>query len=399
MHKPSTHLFASQSGSASRNQGGFTLIELMVGALLGMLTVIVISQVLIDSEEQRRKVAMGGDSDINGSLALFTMQRDIQMAGYGMGSTEMMGCSLVAFRSGKSVIPDEDDPHPETFILAPVIIANGTDGAPDTITVVRGETVGSSVPMKLATISNGTVVGDLRDITTGLTGRFNVESSLGVHAGDQIISVPTNWTSTPCHLLEVTHDPGSADSQLTPTNIPYYATSLWNTDTVWNQIHPSPKFLVNMGRIGQRRYFLNNTTPYTLRTRNLSSVTGTFSFEDLYPEIVNLQALYGKDLDGNGSIDRFDTTTPTTGPGWAQVVAVRIALVARNPQFEKDEVTVAEPLWEMGKAVEVQGETLVDCGTDNLCVTLKIDSLPDWKHYRYKVYSTTIPLRNILWTK
>ena len=51
--------------------------------------------------------------------------------------------------------------------------------------------------MKLATISNGTVVGDLRDITTGLTGRFNVESSLGVHAGDQIISVPTNWTSTP----------------------------------------------------------------------------------------------------------------------------------------------------------------------------------------------------------
>ena len=32
-----------------------------------MLTVIVISQVLIDSEEQRRKVAMGGDSDINGS--------------------------------------------------------------------------------------------------------------------------------------------------------------------------------------------------------------------------------------------------------------------------------------------------------------------------------------------
>lgn len=399
MHKPPFHRSAPGHGATSRRQSGFTLIELMVGALLGMLTVIVISQVLIDSEERRRKVAMGGDADINGSLALFTLQRDIQMAGYGMGTTDMMGCTLVAFRSGKSVIPDEDDPHPETFTLAPVIIANGTDGAPDTITVVRGETVGSSVPMKLEA-SSGTIIGDKRDITTGLTGRFSVESALGVRAGDQIITVPPTWTAgTPCHLLEVTHDGASADSQLTPTNIPYYATSLWNTDTVWNQTHPAPKFLVNMGRIGQRRYFLNNTTPYTLRSRNLSSVTGTFSFEDLYPEIVNLQALYGKDLDGNGSIDRFDTTTPTTAAGWAQVVALRVALVARNPQFEKDEVTVAEPLWEMGKAVEVQGETLVDCGTDNLCMTLKLDTVPNWKHYRYKVYSTTIPLRNILWTK
>ena len=91
-----------------------------------------------------------------------------------------------------------------------------------------------------------------------------------------------------------------------------------------------------MGRIGQRRYFLNNTTPYTLRTRNLSSVTGTFSFEDLYPEIVNLQALYGKDLDGNGSIDRFDTTTRPPGPGWAGGCRTHSPGCAQ-PQFEKDE--------------------------------------------------------------
>lgn len=397
MHTLFTPSAPTRARSRDR-QSGFTLIELMVGALLGMLAVIVISHVLIQSEDRRRQVAMGGDSDINGSLALFTLQRDIQMAGYGMGTTEMMGCSLVAYRSGKSVIPDEDEPHPETFTLAPVIIDDGATNGPDTITVVRGETVGGSVPISLAQ-SGGVITGDKKDTTAGTHGRFAVDSSLGVRAGDQLITVPADVAATPCHLVEATHDVASLDSQITATNIPYYATSLWNTDTVWNKTHVSPKFLVNMGRIAQRRYFLNNAAPYTLRSRNLSSVTGTFSFEDLYPEIVNLQAYYGKDLDGNGSIDRFDTVTPTSPAEWAQVVAVRLALVARNTQYDKHEVTPIAPTWDVGAAVEVVDNNLVDCGDSSKCLPLKVDHLPEWKHYRYKVYSTTIPVRNVLWTK
>ena len=132
---------------------------------------------------------------------------------------------------------------------------------------------------------------------------------------------------------------------------------------------------------------------------NLSSVTGTFSFEDLYPEIVNLQAYYGKDLDGNGSIDRFDTVTPTNPTEWGQVVAVRLALVARNTQYDKHEVTTAVPTWDVGTAVSVVDNNLVDCGDNSKCLPLKVDHLPEWKHYRYKVYSTTIPVRNVLWTK
>jgi type IV pilus assembly protein PilW len=30
-------------------------------------------------------------------------------------------------------------------------------------------------------------------------------------------------------------------------------------------------------------------------------------------------------------------------------------------------------------------------------VTLKVDGNADWKHYRYKVYETVVPLRNLLW--
>lgn len=357
----------------------------MVGALLGMLTVIVISQMLINSEERRRNVAMGGDADINGSLALFTLQRDIQMAGYGMGTTDMMGCKMVAYYNSKRVIPDEDDPHAQDFILAPVIIDNGVDDAPDTITVVRGETVSSSVPMRL------------KDATSDKPDRFVVEATLGVRAGDQFISVPQPLNdSTPCQVFEATNNVAAADTTLSSTNLPHTNTSKWNTETT---PHSQPTFLVNLGRLAQRQYFLTTSAPFTLRSRNLSSINGTFSFEDLYPEIVNMQALYGKDVDGNGTVDRYDHTTPTTSAGWASVVSIRIALVARSNQYDKDEVTSAEPQWDLGSAVSVFDETTVDCGDNSKCMTLKIDQVPDWKHFRYKIYTTTIPLRNVLWTK
>ena len=36
------------------------------------------------------------------------------------------------------------------------------------------------------------------------------------------------------------------------------------------------------------------------------------------------------------------------------------------------------------------------CGTSK-CLKLKIDTLPNWKRYRYRVFDTVIPLRNMLW--
>ena len=35
------------------------------------------------------------------------------------------------------------------------------------------------------------------------------------------------------------------------------------------------------------------------------------SANDVFPEIVNLRAFYGKDTNGDGVIDAYDTTPPT----------------------------------------------------------------------------------------
>lgn len=370
---------------ASRQQHGFTLIELMVGVVLGMLTVIIISQVLIHSEASRRNVAMGGDAEVNGSLSLFSLQRDIQMAGYGLTNLpDAMGCTV------KSKFDSEDE---QPFTLAPALIVNGADGAPDSVTVIQGHTANSSVPMR---------------VTSDLAGRFKVESSMGIREGDQIVAVPQIWSPTDhsqwCTLYSVTHNSPSADTSLSNDNVPHSDTGTENgTDTYkWNATaiapatgYPAGSLLLNLGSPSIRTYSISDE--YSLQTVERAATNGTTTTQDLYSQIVNLQALYGKDTNDDGTVDVYNTTIPTTTAEWQQIISVRIALVARSNQFIKEKVTTTEPLWNLGAATTVEGETTVDCGSDSKCVTLKLSHVTDWEHYRYKVYSTTIPLRNVLW--
>jgi len=125
--------------------------------------------------------------------------------------------------------------------------------------------------------------------------------------------------------------------------------------------------------------------------RRVDIDTGTWtSAEVLFPQIVNLQAVYGHDTltaapGPYRTVDTWNTTNPTTPDGWTRVIAVRVALVARSIQYEKAEVTTAEPTWDP------------DGRPDTAPVTIKVDHLTDWRHYRYKLFEAVIPLRNMLW--
>lgn len=365
-----------QHMTTPRRQQGFTLVELMVGVLLGMLTVLVIAQVLSQSESRRRNVAMGGDATINGSLSLFTLQRDIQVAGYGLAANpSALGCS----------VRSQYDTTPSTFPLVPVLITSGASGAPDTITVLQGQTQSSSVPMR---------------VTSDQVGRFQVETTTGVHAGDQVVAVPASWSPSDasqwCTLYKVTNNTASADTTLSNDTLPHANTDLWNKTAIAPATgYPSGSFLLNLGTPVLRTYSISST--YNLQVTERSSSTGGATTQDLYPQIVNLQALYGKDTDGNGSVDVYETKTPTTSAEWQTVVSIRVALVARSNQYEKELVTTSEPKWNVGKATTVSDDAEEECESSSQCITLKISNLPDWQHYRYKVYSTTIPLRNVLW--
>lgn len=362
------------------SQKGFTLVELMVGVVLGLLTVLVITQVTVQAESRRRAVSMGSDAQINGSLALFSLQRDIQMAGYGaLSSPDALGCTILTQFNAASTT--------YSYTLAPVVITDGASGAPDTVQVMLARTRGSSVPIKIT--ENHTQTGN----------NFVVASSLGVSAGDLMIAVPkTQSAATNCAVFSVQADTSSASTTLSATRIPHVSTSTskWNVNTIFPAAgYAKDDYLLNMGSMVLRAYTVSATNE--LVAMEVSTTTGTQDTRPFYPQIVNLQAMYGKDTSGDGVIDLYDNTTPTTAADWQKVQNIRLAVVARSAHYEKDAVTTSAPTWDVGASVTVSGTSTADCNSGSKCITLKVNQDTDWQHYRYKVYETIVPLRNVLW--
>jgi type IV pilus assembly protein PilW len=386
MHFYPTHL----PRSTSRASRGFTLVELMVGLVLGMLTVLVITEVTSMAEGKKRTVSMGSDAQINGALSLYTLQRDIQMAGYGaVGNLAALGCAI------KGSFKDPDAPAATPAIefaptLAPVVIKDGVGGAPDEITILQSRKSNFSAPL-LVTKDHS---------KTGNS--FTVKSTFGVAAGDLMIAVPTDgkWdASNWCSVFSVTDDGAATPTETTLDShrVPHVAggasKSKWNSGSVFpDNGYLEKSYLLNMGSLSFNTYAVNaaqQNLEVTARTADAVSAT-----ETLYPQIVNLQAMYGKDTAGTGQVGTYDTVAPTTAADWQRVLAIRIAVVARSTQYEKETVTRTDPLWDVGASSTVADAAA--CG-DSKCVPLKISQVPDWEHYRYKVYDTIVPLRNMLW--
>lgn len=362
------HLFAPRRAHSR----GVTLIELMVGLVLGLVVTLVVAQVMSFAEGQKRITTGGADAQVNGALALYTLQREIQMAGYGLtGSRAVLGCPIKAKHATGGDF---------TWPLVPVTITNGANGAPDQINLISASRP-FSVPL-LVTVDHAKD-GD----------RFVVRSPIGAAVGDLMVAVPdpfdaaTDW----CTAFNV--------SAINGSNQLVHATG---ANGKWNQAgassimpdagYPAGTTIVNAGQLINRTFEV--TGAQTLRQRTLDTGSAALTDQDLFPQIVNLQAMYGKDTDNDGVVDTYDNVAPTTNAAWRQVLAVRMAVVARSASYQKDEVTQAEPRWDVGSDTNVAGAAA--CGTSQ-CVTLKVDTLADWKHYRYTVYDVIAPLRNLLW--
>jgi type IV pilus assembly protein PilW len=121
--------------------------------------------------------------------------------------------------------------------------------------------------------------------------------------------------------------------------------------------------------------------------------------------IVHLRAQYGLDANGDGFIQSSEwqdgCTTASQLPvgagtppaciapaasDWAKILAIRIAVVARSAQPERPDpatgnctTTTTSPTW--------TGGTL----------DLNLTAVPDNKCYRYRVFETSVAVRNSIW--
>jgi len=366
-------------------QRGLTLIEVMVGMVIGLIGIVIITQVYLVNENFKRSTTSAGGAQINGAIALYTMERDLRMAGYGIANSDALGCGQIQYyyNGAYSSPPGSATGALPSMVLAPVVITDGGAG-PDTITVMYSTDAERIVPATLA------------KSMPSPSAELNVDNPTGFSddPGDLIILSQGGV----CTMMQVTEvQPSAVKLQHNPGG-----TALWNPAgggslfTAYSQ----GASVINLGRPLVNTYSIGSSGLQLLSmfTATSSTVVPGYSATPvtLINDIVDLQAQYGKDNGVNngtitnasyaandGIVDSYDTATPATGAAWQQVLSVRIGVLARSQNYEKPEpagsactATTAAPTWSGGPFTVPGG--IPSC-------------------YKYRAFETVVPLRNMLW--
>ena len=372
--------------ASARRQRGFSLIEIMVGVMVGLIGCVVIFEVYSAAETRKRSIASGSDMDISGRLGLITLERDLQLAGYGIGPvvsdslSTVLNCTVAAYDSLR--------PTPDfTFPLVPVLIQQGANGAPDTVATLRG--------------SSGLLVGPkIIDASTATTKRIKVDTSggrTGVLPGDVVVA--TRWdpvaAAASCGMFQITGVANPDQLTLDHADGARYNKPGGVAFSLVDEGH-----LYSLGTAPVRSVW--SVQGNKLRVFNDLAFAGGAPVEaaDL---ILNLQAQYGVDADGDGMVESAEWTDNAPAD-WKQVLAVRFALLARSTQYEPTKVTSTAPRWSAidpgpgpntGKPMQFT-MTNVDGTTDSDPGDPAKGDVNNWRNYRYNVFEAVVPLRNAL---
>lgn len=366
---------------AKARQRGFGLIEVMVGILIGLAAVIVMMRLMLDSDTARRTTAGGNDALINASVALYGLERDVRSSAFGFNAFAILGCNL-SYTTTQDNAAVSLPLGPSTINPATSLVPAG-DSDSDTLLVI-------------SSTNNGSSEGDAL-IATSVAGTYQVTSPGSFAVGDYVVA-QNSTRPTPCTLpLNQVSVIDSSTAKLTVAN---NTVGLGAGSLVFNlgktlSLHAYAIRNGNLTQCDYLRYNCGNSS-YT------SSLDSTV-WVPVASNIVALRAQYGRDTTTvlmDGTLDTYDQTTPgsssdTSGLSlvcaWSRVLTVRLAVVARSPQYDKTLPTTSAPTW-VGSTVSTS------VPTNPSAAPIVLTGLADWTAYRYRLASTQVPLRDMIWS-
>jgi type IV pilus assembly protein PilW len=400
-----------------RRESGFSLVELMVGMVIGLLAVVVMFQVFSVSESQRRTTTGSGDAQQNGVTALFLMERDVRMAGYGIAYFPLLGCNAKGYYRKTATAFN--------FTVVPVKLKDGGAHAPDELTFVYGNPDTYALPAPLLQPSNLTagyfyVAPPRYQFTPGdilLAGEVTAAGP----GSDCSIAQVTALPDIEAQLSNVFYTGGNYDDNGT-TRVAQYSPigPLAATYTKWNptkslggrvfNLGPAPVAvtykIVNNQLVASNAFTPGEDTPIadnivqfqaqlgyaptcqtgTVASMDVTTLMGTCTMDKntVVKTVVDTTV-----LPGPAAVGQWADATPAAMSfvDWRKIVAVRFAVVARSTTPERPDssgnctTTITQPQW----------------NATSPSTPLWVDADPDWKCYRYKTFELVVPLRNMLW--
>src|SRR5512135_548172 len=368
---------------AMRNrQLGMSLVEVVVAVAIGLIGILIITQAYLTSDRFNRSTMGEGSAQTNGTIALFTIEREVRQAGYGIADSRSLGCTINWYYDPNysanlgGTLPN--------LTLAPVVITQ-TPGAPDSISVMY-----SSEATRLA-------AGTLTKTMPAPSSELDVDGTYGYSIGDKILLV-SNTTPTVCTLEQITTlQPSAAKMQHNPGGTAPYNPSGGGLFPAYGK----DSLVFDMGNPIVHTYQIGNGN---LQLADTMLIAGGGTPTDVVADIIDLRAQYGKDngvnngtvsntiyAANNGIIDSFDNTQPATAAEWTQVLAVRVAVLARINNYEKPSVsggncdaTTVMPTWSGSATDPFTAINIASVTSQDRC-------------FRYRVFETTVPLRNMIW--
>jgi type IV pilus assembly protein PilW len=363
-------------------QRGVSLVETMVGLTLGLMVTLVVTQVWGAFEGQKQRTISNSSAQVNGLLALTELEQDIRSAGAGLANGAASSC-LNTFTyyeaGGASVSPIPA--YAGELPLIPLKVVDSASGS-DTITVKRSSDL------------LGGIRASITQAMPSSSSELNLSSVTGFADQDTVLAMdPATGNCTVMLVTQV--QPGPMKLQHNPgATTTYNPTNSFQNSNGW-PAYTSGATVEKIGQLISHTYTVNTAgqLAVTDSTNPLTSTTSVIGVD-----VVRLKAQYG--IANAGSDDVSAWVRASAASGWGtldaakvkRIKAVRLAIVARSAKREGTDVTfpckdgagsVVNP---DGPCLWADSEPVVD-----------LSSNPEWKRYRYRIYQTIIPLRNVIW--
>ncbi len=385
-------------------QRGVTLIELMVGMVIGMMLMVVIASVMATSEGSKRTQTGVNDTNQAGNYAAYMLDIWIRGAGSGFGQTaaRSYGCPLSATKSSVAILPRTATlPAPfaslsTTLRLAPVVIVPGgttpnvSGKTSDALLVMEGAAGGAESYSVLTTAPTADTLAMKN--TFGYSGndlvllvdQLTSASKTATCVVDQVTSGFSGGSATSLPLSGTYHTGGTTLTSMTSSTVVADIGNVTNDN--------APKFMA-IG-VGDN----NVLYAYDLLQTSDSPLTAVAD------GVFEMHALYGVDTDSDEKINYWVSPTSTgtysysaltdgssTAAGLLQnIKAIRIGLVLRSPLKEKLDDN-SKPT--TGTPDSMTFFSDVTCASTDTCTVTRTFTSAE-KQFRYRKIEISIPLRN-----